>query len=90
MIGVIAQKMAELHNSSDHKAFRAAFTTSAQEPESQQDHGFILTESQPNPRDVLKQRVIRSQALTPTGKPTALVRSRRGVSLQRAAPVTTR
>jgi len=32
VIGVIAQKMAELHNSSDHKAFRAAFTKSAQEP----------------------------------------------------------
>jgi hypothetical protein len=31
-IGVIAQKMAELYNSPDHKAFRAAFTKSAQEP----------------------------------------------------------
>jgi hypothetical protein len=32
MIGVIALKLAELHNCPDHKAFRAAFTKSAEEP----------------------------------------------------------
>jgi hypothetical protein len=32
-IGVIAQKMAELHISPDHKGFRAVFTKSAQEPD---------------------------------------------------------
>jgi hypothetical protein len=31
-IGEIAQKMAERHDSPDHKAFRAAFTKSGQEP----------------------------------------------------------
>ena len=33
MIEVIAPKIAELHNCPDHKAFRAAFTKSAQEPQ---------------------------------------------------------
>jgi hypothetical protein len=33
VIGEIAQKMAELHDSPDHKAFRAVFTKSAQEPD---------------------------------------------------------
>ena len=32
VIRVIAPKVAELHNRADHKAFRAAFTKSAQEP----------------------------------------------------------
>jgi hypothetical protein len=39
-IGVIAPKKAELHNSPDHKGFRAAFTKNAQEP-----NGMKLGES---------------------------------------------
>jgi hypothetical protein len=37
MIGVRAPKLAERHNCPDHKAFRAAFTKSAQKPQNRDE-----------------------------------------------------